>query len=199
MRSRDSAIQIAGVVLGAGLSERMGQPKQLMPYGNTTLLGATVAAAEASHLDRVVVVVGAAALEIETSLRVTRAKVVRNLRYHDGNLSSLLVGVEAAGEFDAVMLLLGDMPNVDNVLVDQLLTAWSERPVEIQVTSYSNGLGHPFILQRCVVEELCQLRGSKPLWSLIQERDNVRRVPVSRLRPIDVDTPEDYERLISGD
>ena len=175
----------------------MGRPKQLLPYRNTTLLGTAVSAAEESLLDSVIVVVGAAALEVEASLQVTRAEVVRNLRYHDGNLSSFLTGIAAAGEFDAAMLLLGDMPGVDAVLIDEVLASWRQDPAPIQVTAYRNGSGHPFVFDRQVIAELDGLEGTKPLWRLIPGRDDVRTIAVDRDRPIDVDTPEDYERLLA--
>ncbi len=189
---------IAGVVLGAGLSERMGSQKQLLPYGETTLLGAVVAAAEDSRLDPVVVVVGAAAIEIEASLTLRRAVVVHNFDYHEGTLSSLRAGVAAAGEVAAVMLLLGDMPDVDALLIDQVAAAWEAAPVPLLVTEYQDGIGHPFVLGPRSLAQLSELRGPKPLWELVTGPD-VGRARVARNRPVDVDTPADYEALLRGD
>ncbi len=186
---------VAGIVLGAGLSERMGHPKQLLAYGETTLLGAVVDAAERSVLDPVAVVVGAAAVEVEASLRLRRASLVRNLAYHEGNLSSLRAGVAAVGDVDAAMLLLGDMPDVDAELIDLVADAWRADPVPLLVTRYDDGVGHPFVLGREMLAALDELDGTKPLWRLAAE-DTVPGVVVERRRPLDVDTPADYETLL---
>jgi molybdenum cofactor cytidylyltransferase len=188
---------VAGVVLGAGLSERMGRPKQLLPYGDTTLLGAVVANAEASRLDPVVVVVGAAAVEVEAALRPARARLVRNLRYHEGNLSSLRTGVAAVGPHDAVMLLLGDMPQVDAGLIDHVRDAWLAAPCPLLVTRYRDGVGHPFVLGAATTARLDELEEPKALWRLTQETPDLAEVAVGRDRPRDVDTPEDYEQLLA--
>ncbi len=188
---------VAGVVLAAGLSERMGTPKQLLAYRGGTLLSHSLAAAESSRLDPVIVVLGAAAVEIEASLRPTRAVVVRNLDYHEGNLSSLRVGVEAAGDVDAVVVLLGDMPDVGAALIDVVVAAWLDDPHPIAVTEYRDGSGHPLVLGAGTLARLGELRPPNALWRLLESAPpgDVLRVPADRDRPIDVDTPADYERL----
>ena len=97
-------------MLGAGASSRLGRPKQTLPLGDTTLLGWVMRDVEASPLDDVVLVVGGAADEVLAPLRLTRARVARNDAYGSGCASSLLAGLDTAGDCDAVMLLLGDMP-----------------------------------------------------------------------------------------
>ena len=87
---------LVGVVLGAGSSTRLGRPKQTLPLGDTTLLGWAVRAAEASCLDRVVVVLGGAADEAEAGMTTRRATIVRNDGYGTGCASSLLAGLDAA-------------------------------------------------------------------------------------------------------
>lgn len=188
---------VAGVVLAAGLSERMGTPKQLLAYRGGTILGHSLAAAEGSRLDPVVLVLGAAALEVEASLNPTRALIVQNLHYHEGNLSSLRVGVEAAGDVDAVVVLLGDMPEVGSDVIDAVAGAWLEDPKPLAVTEYRDGAGHPLVLGASTLARLDDLRPPKALWRLLDAAPagDVLRVSVDRDRPVDVDTPEDYERL----
>ena len=99
--------QVVGVILGAGLSRRLGRPKQTLPLGDTTLLGRTVREAETSSLDRIVLVTTA---EVETR----RAELTEpDGRDPSCTATSLRSGLAAAGDADAVMLLLGDMPGVD--------------------------------------------------------------------------------------
>ena len=79
-----SEATIAGVVLGAGKSSRFGTPKQLLPFGDTTLLGQAVRNANASALDRVVVVLGRASEELRATVDFGRAEVVENTAYGTG-------------------------------------------------------------------------------------------------------------------
>ena len=81
---------ITGVVLAAGAAVRMGEPKLLLPLGGSTVLNTTLASVEASEVDRVIVVTGANASLIESSIVAERASVVRNPDYRRGNMSSFL-------------------------------------------------------------------------------------------------------------
>ena len=113
---------MVGIVLGAGASRRLGRPKQTLPFGDTTLLGYALGQAEASALERVVLVVGGAADEALAGVELTRASVARNDSYGTGCASSLLAGLDAAGEAEAIMLLLGDMPGVGAAAIDEVMS-----------------------------------------------------------------------------
>src|SRR5207248_8290821 len=104
--------------LGAGSSRRLGRPKQTLPFGDTTLLGRVMRSVEASSLDRVVLVVGGAADEALAGLSLVRAEVAFNESYGEGCASSLLAGLDAAGDCEAGMRLLGDMTGVDGAVID---------------------------------------------------------------------------------
>lgn len=186
---------IAGVVLGAGRSSRFGSPKQLLPFGETTLLGQAVRNANASGLDRVVVVLGRASEELRESLDFGRAEVVENTAYGTGCASSLLAGLDAAGEgCEALALLLGDQPGVRPEFIDHALCAWRRDRPWASVTSYRGELGHPFIFAREAFGELRSLHGDKAVWKLIEAYPEwVSRVEVDADLPPDVDAPEDYE------
>src|SRR5215218_6999678 len=119
---------MVGVVLGAGRSKRFGAPKQLLPFEDTTLLGQVVRNANASDLDRVVVVLGRASEELRSSVDFGRAVVVENTSYGTGCASSLLAGMDAAGEdCEALVLLLGDQPGVRTEFIDSVISEWSRR------------------------------------------------------------------------
>ena len=182
-----------GVVLGAGSSTRLGRPKQTLPLGDTTLLGWCVREAEASRLDRVVVVLGGAAGETAASLRLTRAATAHNDAYGAGCASSLLAGLDAAGGADAIVMLLGDMPGVDRAVIDAVLTTWSAQPTWAAVTAYGDGIGHPFVFSAarstrfaaCTVTRRCG-RSSTPSPTIACAASTS-----SALRR-DVDTWDDY-------
>jgi molybdenum cofactor cytidylyltransferase len=190
---------MVGIVLGAGGSRRLGRPKQTLPFGDTTLLGHVLREVEASSLERVVLVVGGAADEALAAVEPARASVARNDAYGSGCASSLLAGLDAAGDFEAVMLLLGDMPGVEPSLIDEVAGAWSERRPWAAVTDYRGGLGHPFVFSAAAFDDLRSLHGDKAVWKLIERHpERVERIAVERELPSDVDTWEDYEAALSG-
>ena len=190
---------VVGVVLGAGKSSRFGEPKQLLPFEDTTLLGQAVRNANASSLDRVVVVLGRASDEIRTSLELGRAEVVENSAYGAGCASSLLAGLDAAGEdCDALALLLGDQPGVMPRFIDRALSEWRRERAWASVCSYRGRPGHPFIFSREAFGELRGLHGDKAVWKLVEAYpERVGRVELDADLPPDVDTPEDYELALA--
>lgn len=184
---------VCGIVLGAGTSRRLGRPKQTLPLGDTTLLGWVVRDVEASSLDRVVVVVGGAADEARAGLVPGRAEVVSNAAYASGCASSLLAGLDAVGDCDAVMLLLGDMPGVDPAVIDAARADWESHRPWAAVTEYQGVPGHPFVFSSAAFGTLRGLHGDKAVWKVLDTQgDRVRRVPVDRSLPPDVDTWDDY-------
>lgn len=186
---------VTGIVMAAGMSTRMGQAKQTLPLGDTTLLGRVVREAERSSLDRVIVVIGADAESVATHTPVARAELVVNPAYADGPATSLGVGLAAAagGGGGVVMLLLGDLPGVDATIIDTVRNEWERgRPFAI-VTRYADGVGHPIVFSSAAVRELKRMDGDKPAWRLLQEhRDLVGEARVERPQPVDVNTPDDY-------
>ena len=190
---------MVGVVLGAGRSSRFGAPKQLLPFEDTTLLGQVMRNANASNLDQVVVVLGRASEELCASVDFGRAVVVENTAYGTGCASSLLAGMDAAGEScEALILLLGDQPGVRPEFINFALADWRRERPWASVTSYRKKLGHPFIFAREAFDDLRGLHGDKAVWKLIEAYpDRVLRVEIEAALPPDVDTPEDYEMALA--
>lgn len=190
---------MVGIVLGAGSSRRLGRPKQTLPLGDTTLLGWVMRDVEASALERVVLVVGGAADEALAGLALQRSEVAYNAAYGEGCAASLLAGLDAAGDCEAVMLLLGDMPGVDPSLIDEVRRGWElERPWAA-VTSYEDGLGHPFVFSADAFTDLRGLHGDKAVWKLVERHpERVRRLPMPARLPRDVDTWDDYRELATS-
>jgi molybdenum cofactor cytidylyltransferase len=190
---------IVGVLLGAGRSSRFGSPKQLLPFEDTTLLGRAVKNANASSLDRVVVVLGRASEEIRRSVDFGRADIVENTAYGSGCASSLLAGLDAAGEdCEALALLLGDQPGVVAGFIDHALSGWRSGRPWASVCSYRGELGHPFLFSRGAFGELRGLHGDKAVWKLVEGYpERVCHVEIDADLPPDVDTPEDYELALT--
>ena len=190
---------IVGLVLGAGASRRLGLPKQTLPMGDTTLLGWVVRDVERSSLDRVVVVVDPATRLALPGLSEGRSVLVEPSAAGDGCSASLRAGIEAAGECEARVLLLGDMPGVDAGVIDPICVEWRKLRPWGMVTRYQDGLGHPFVFSAAAVPELRSLHGDKAVWKLVDRGgERVAEWTMPRPRPRDVDSREDYRAVLAA-
>jgi molybdenum cofactor cytidylyltransferase len=189
---------ITGIVLAAGASERMGVPKLLLPFEDTTILGETIAVVEASRLDRVVIVTGFGAETVEASVEARRSMIVTNPDYRRGNMSSLLTGVDAVPDADAYVLVPGDQPTMRTGVLNRMVTLWEAEAPWAAVTVYRDRSGHPMLLSPPAVEEMRPFPGEKVLGRRFFETgdDRVARLAVPFSAPRDVNTTEDYERLV---
>ncbi len=177
-------------MLAAGAATRMGRAKQNLRFGDTTVVGWTVRNAESSSLDDVVVVTGAHELE---DLELQRAKLVHNPDHAEGTITSLRTGIEALGDVDAVVVLLGDSPEIDPPIIDTLVDDWRRLRPWAAVAEYHDGVGHPYVLSRAVFPLLQELSGDKALFRFLSDHsDDVRMVMVPQLRPQDINTWQDY-------
>ena len=189
---------VTGLVLGAGGSKRLGRPKQLLPYGDRTLLEHTVATARACGFDQLLVAIGGSAPEVRERVDLSGAEVVVNESFGQGCSSSIAAALRAVDErCDVLVLLLGDQPGVTAQTVAILLT--KSKDADIAVCRYDDGRGHPFAFSRAVFAELADLHGDKGVWRLLDQRsDDVVEVPIAGAVPLDVDTPEDYEAVLAA-
>jgi molybdenum cofactor cytidylyltransferase len=186
---------VAGLILAAGASTRLGQPKQLLPFGQTTMLGHVVAeACAAAGLDQVVVVIGGAAPDVRRQVDFGAATVVENPEFTEGCASSYRTGLSAVDpRADAVAVVLGDQPGLDRTVIDQVTEEWRRARPPIMLASYRGRLGHPLIFARAFFESLAALRGDKAAWKLVDAHpSDVRTVAVDRPSPLDVNTWSEY-------
>ena len=188
---------LVGVVLGAGSSRRLGRPKQTLSFGGRSLLAHVVANIEASSLERVIVVLGGASHDAEASLVPGRAEIVYNDSYGTGCASSLLAGLDSAGECDGIMMLLGDMPGVTADIINDVAGRWAASPSWAAVTAYQDGLGHPFVFHADAFATLRGLHGDKAVWKIVdnEPESRVARSSVDLPSP-DIDTWDDYDRCV---
>jgi molybdenum cofactor cytidylyltransferase len=190
---------VAGLVLGAGGSTRLGRPKQLLPYRGGTLLGHVVAVARACPFDQLVVAVGGAAEQVRTSVDLAGADVVVNDDYGAGCSSSIAAALRALDpRCDVLVLMLGDQPGVTATAVAALLAG--RRGAPLAVCRYDDGRGHPIAFDRSTFGDLVALHGDKGVWRLLERRaGDVVEVPVAGRVPLDVDTQADYEAVLASE
>ncbi len=188
---------VTGLVLGAGGSRRLGQPKQLLPYGERTLLDHTVNTARQCGFDQLVVPIGGASDEVRERVDLSGADVVVNYAYGEGCSSSIAAALETMNpRCDVIVLMLGDQPGVTPATVRALLEGRGD--AALAVCRYDDGRGHPLAFARRVFPALADLHGDKGVWRLLDERaDEVVEVPIAGNVPLDVDTPEDYQAVLA--
>lgn len=196
---------IYGILLAAGMSSRMGRPKQLLEWQGQPLVRHIVQQALGSRLDGLVVVVGAAAAEVCTALAglttEARLAVVENPDYAEGMGGSLAIGISALPtEAEAALVLLVDQPLVTSALIDAILAAFrtadGARPIAL-IPRYQGRRGNPAALSRALFAELRGLRGDEGARNLVQRyASQIRWIDLDDPAVvIDVDTLDEYARL----
>jgi len=191
---------ISGLVLGAGASQRFGPPKQLAPFRGTTMLGWVVdQARRASSLDEVVVVLGRAVDKVREQVDFGTARVVENPVFGEGCSSSYRAGIGALNsESAAIMIILGDLPGVTPEIINHLADEWREQQASIALCSYQGRKGHPMIFAHSMFPQLIDLHGDKAAWKLVHANAaRVQEVKFDLPYPDDINTPEDFERLVT--
>ena len=191
---------VAALILAAGGSQRMGQPKQLLQVEGQSLIRRAVAAAAAAHCAPVVVVVGSRGDDVLAELAGSGAQIVWNAGWERGIGSSIRAGIaHLTALFDqlsAVMIMLCDQPLVDASVLGRLLAAHASAGRQVTAAEFNRTLGPPVIVDSALFPALLALpddRGAKALW--MEQPEIVQRVPCPEAA-IDVDTPEEFERLL---
>ena len=193
---------MTGIVLAAGMSTRMGNPKQLMSLSGKPLLARVVEAALASELEEVELVLGHEAEKILAALgslaRDQRLTTVVNKRYREGMAASLQAGLlQVKDRFPAVMFLLGDQPMVAADTVNLLLRRFRASDRDICVPVYAGVRGNPICFSNLFYDRIIAIRGDTGAREIINDHpDNVLYVEIENpLCFMDIDSPEDAEQI----
>ena len=189
---------VAGLVLGAGGSSRLGRPKQLLPFADTTLLGHVVGVARSCRFDQLVVAIGAAAEDVRSAVDLDAADVVVNDAYGSGCSSSIAAALAVIDPHcELLVLMLGDKPGVTASTVAALVAGRGDAP--LAACRYQDGLGHPIAFDRSCFAELADLHGDRGVWRMLDRRAaDAVEVPIASRIPPDVDTDEDYRALLAS-
>ena len=193
---------VAGVLLAAGASTRLGRPKQLLPYRGRTLLRHAAEVGLAAGLSPLVVVLGAEAGALRRELDGLGAQVAENPRYQEGQSTSLRAGLAALPPaVGAVVLLLVDMPLVDAPLVRALVDAWRASGAPIVRPAFQGRPGNPVLFAATLLPELAAAEGDEGGRAVLRRHAAaVELVPVDTPAVVqDIDTWEAYQALLAGE
>jgi molybdenum cofactor cytidylyltransferase len=191
---------VPAIVLAAGASRRMGRPKALLPVGDRTFVSRIVGTLTAAGLTDIFVIVRADG-DLAREIAQTGARAIVNLRAEDGQLSSLVTGLDTvdAPGVDAVLVTLVDVPLIQASTVRRLIARAAVSPAPILRAVHAGRHGHPVIFKR---EVFGALRAADPAVGAkaVMRAYDVEDVEVDDPGIVeDVDTPEDYRRLLTGD
>jgi molybdenum cofactor cytidylyltransferase len=188
--------KIAGIILGAGLSSRMGEFKLLLPWkDDKPIIWHLVETLKSLPLEPLILVTGHRAQELDT-LFADKIQLVHNPDYAEGEiLSSLKTGLRALpADVDAILVFLGDMPLISSKTIQTLIDSYQAE--KIIIPQYQEKYGHPRMFTRRFFGELLALEASQQPRALLKTHPNA--LIVLQLEDegilIDIDTPEDYKK-----
>jgi molybdenum cofactor cytidylyltransferase len=194
--------QIAAVILAAGASTRMGTPKQLLQWQGRSLLRSITETAIAADCDPIIVVLGAYRDRIQTEVIDLPVQIVNNSEWQTGMGSSICAGIQALLDRNtavaATILLLCDQPFVSVQIIQQLRSIYDVTDRSIVASSYQNTVGVPALFDRKLFPELLELDRLEGAKTVIQRHKNTIETLNFPQGLIDLDTPKDYQFILSN-
>jgi molybdenum cofactor cytidylyltransferase len=196
---REARGNVTAIVLAAGLSSRLGAPKQLLSFQGRPLIRHVAEAVLGSQIDEVIVVLGFAAESVSQALKGLPVKIVVNQDFAQGQSTSVTTGVNALNDKilpKGVLFVLGDQPLLQSATINLIVDQFSKHG-GIVVPYFNKTPGNPVIFDHKYLPEFQELRGDVGARVIIQRHSNeVYCVDVTdRGVLFDIDTPEDYQRL----
>lgn len=192
-------MHVAGIVLAAGQSLRLGRPKQLLDLHGEPLLRRAVRNALAARFDEVLLVLGHRADDYAMAVGDLGQRVVINPDYADGQSTSVRAGLAAISpSVDAVLFLLGDQPRVGPDIINAVIARYEETHAPVVMPTYGGVPANPVLFDASLFPELRQVTGDEGARAVVKRhRDEVAHVAVSAgPPPRDVDTEKDYQALL---
>lgn len=187
---------IGAVVLAAGQSRRMGQPKLVLPWGDRTVIEQVVITLQAAGVAQIVVVTGGAADRVTAALDGYAVRLVHNPDYAASEmLDSLRIGMAALSvDTEALLIMPGDQPLLDAPAVRAVITAYERQQASLVVPSRNNRRGHPWLVARALWPAILTLRDGQTLRDFLSAHEGeILYVLVESPGVLqDIDTPEDY-------
>ena len=202
---------IAIIIPAAGASKRFGSPKQLIEWNSTTLIGHTIAKAQAMQQSQIYVVLGAnfevikqeIQKEIQKEIQGKDVAILNNRDWQDGLGTSIATGVKhilkTKANYDAILVLLADQPLVSVEYLKEFIYQFEPKTRQIIATKYgANKFGVPALFDQKYFEELSKLTHDKGAKDLIKNNLDHVNVPKTTAILTDIDTQEDYKNIVKS-
>jgi molybdenum cofactor cytidylyltransferase len=194
-------MKIIPVILAAGNGQRAGSPKALLKIGDQTFVRHILDEFRAAGLQDVIVVLGASAEDVAKELADTGAITVVNSHYQEGQLSSVIAGVNASEQMraDAILLHPVDHPLIRHELVETLVTCFRETGAPLILPVFQGRRGHPVLFSAKLFSELKsappEIGARSVVWAHASEIVEVETQDEGVVA--NINTPQDYENLRS--
>lgn len=192
-----SETRIGAVILAAGSSSRLGEPKQLVHFQSKSLLQQVIDEVAQIEFEELVVILGANEVLIKKKVNFKSAKLIQNPNWEEGMASSIRLAVEEAERrgLNALLILLSDQPFVNSELLRDLIKLYSPGKELIVASEYNNIFGVPVLFDRHYFQDLKELTGDTGARKLIKQyQDKVKGVKFEK-GLVDIDTQEDLSKL----
>ena len=189
--------RIAVLILAAGSSSRLGRPKQLLPYNDTTLLGHIIRECNDSKLGEVIVVLGSKAEEIASHVDNKSCRIIENTDWQNGMGSSIAYGISQLDDqsLKGVIIVLSDQLYFQKELLREIVRVQERTQAKIVNSDYGSSQGPPVYFHYSLFHELVELKGEKGAASIIKtNKESSTRVSFPH-GDIDIDVPTDLEYL----
>jgi molybdenum cofactor cytidylyltransferase len=189
---------IGAVILAAGMSSRMGEAKQLLRLGASTLLEQVIDNVRSAGVDDLIVVLGHEANKVVESIARKNLRTVVNDAYREGMGTSLRTGISAlTPDIDAVLVVLADQPFVRPETLKRIVDQYRKSTAQIVIPMYKGFRGNPVLLDRTVFPEVMALSGDVGCRAIFgSHTEGIVKVPVEDVGILlDLDSKEDLERL----
>lgn len=187
------------LIVAAGNSSRLGEPKQLLKFKGKTLLRNVVE--EAIKVSQsVVVVTGSGHSQISKEIEDLKVKIVENIHWNEGMGSSIKIGLtQLLNEFPEVqniIISVCDQPFIEASVFSDLIQMQKDSQKGIVASKYSDTLGTPVLFTKKYFEELSRLSGQEGAKKMIQKfKDDIAEINFEK-GAIDIDTQTDYQKLM---
>ncbi|MDD2920950.1 MAG: nucleotidyltransferase family protein [Anaerolineales bacterium] len=189
---------ITSIVLAAGESKRMGEPKMLMDWGKGSVLQTVISTLQASGVSDILVVTGGARQQVESLVGKT-VQTIFNKDYANGKmLTSIQIGLEAKKrEAGAALICLGDQPQMEERNARKIIEAWHQHRARIIAPSYQKRRGHPWLIARELWDEILNMNEDETMRDFLNKhKADIFYVEVDTPSILqDLDTPEDYAKF----
>lgn len=194
MRGIEKKIGI--IILAAGESKRLGQPKQLLKFKNETLIRRAVKTAIQTKAEKAVVVLGANFEPVKNEISDLDCEIVFNENWKSGMSSTIKTGLEkmleTAPEISAAIISLCDQPLIESEHFDELIEKFSHTNKPIVSAFYKNKFAVPALFSKEIFPELLKLEGDRGARNLLNDdSENIEKIEMPEAA-FDIDTPEDF-------
>lgn len=189
--------EIGAVILAAGRSRRMGRPKLVLPWGDRTVIEQVVNTLKQAGVDDIILVTGGSRVQVEQALAGYEVSFTYNDKYETHEmLTSLQIGIHARNPtLRALLVVLGDQPAIQAYVIESIVEKYYRQPAKLIIPSYQMRRGHPWLVDKCLWDELLALPAENTLRDFLAAHyHDITYVAVDTPTILsDMDTPDDYD------